>query len=663
MEEYLPPVVTKLKADLTDLVTGFAKARALMREWADGVSSDLRSQMKNLGQDLGNGFNLDFRGTLRADIKQTMSDMAEDVAETARDHLQQAGHEGAKAFSSGFSSMAMPLLIAAIVLLSPVLAQIISSAILLGVGGIFIGLGVFLLREQKGLVEAATRFKETLQKVFTVAAMPMLKPLIDALNTLTSGLQKPEVLASINTIFLEMSKTIGPLAAGLSGFLTETVKGMADSAPTMRDLMIALAQNLPRLGEALGNFFRALGEGGPGLVRFINDATTGLAGLIEGTGKVLKTLSDVYLWLAKLHDQSVEDDWDEVNIPYFGPIIVGAKKAWEGAKEAWAGISSAFNSAKGSVSSWAKETWADISAWAGKVGDWFSNLPGKIGDWLSSLPDKIGNAAERAFDRFFYLVGFYLGLAFTAIAMWPGQVLAKLAEFRDNALAWIGGLVIGLMAKWEEFKIWLPVMLGNLFEAMVSWAKRTKDDVVDWFRRTVSDISDWLGKLPETARQKGKDFKDTVVQFFKDASKWLYQAGKDLIAGLVEGIVNAASGAVDAIKRAMDRIKQGAKDALGISSPSKVFAELGEFSMQGFLQGFTSNKDQLSAIWSALAPGSFATPAAAVAGLAPGASAMGSPAGPTMVHATFTIDGHEVVDAIVPAAQDKKRRNGETGLA
>lgn len=79
-----------------------------------------------------------------------------------------------------------------------------------------------------------------------------------------------------------------------------------------------------------------------------------------------------------------------------------------------------------------------------------------------------------------------------------------------------------------------------------------------------------------------------------DAFKYVYNwfgtidwsaTGKGIIDGLVKGLKGGAAWLVDTVKGLADKVKNTFKDALGIKSPSKVFAEYGSFTAQGFAQG------------------------------------------------------------------------------
>lgn len=87
---------------------------------------------------------------------------------------------------------------------------------------------------------------------------------------------------------------------------------------------------------------------------------------------------------------------------------------------------------------------------------------------------------------------------------------------------------------------------------------------------------------------------DEVVEgvqlIWADLTKWFEELdmaglGRDLIAGLVSGITGAVGSVVEAVTGAVGSAITAAKDVLGIASPSKVFAEIGDQTAEGYAQG------------------------------------------------------------------------------
>lgn len=65
----------------------------------------------------------------------------------------------------------------------------------------------------------------------------------------------------------------------------------------------------------------------------------------------------------------------------------------------------------------------------------------------------------------------------------------------------------------------------------------------------------------------------------------LVSCGYNLMMGLKEGIKNAAAALWESVKEVVSGLINGAKDFLGISSPSKVFREIGGYTMEGLSLG------------------------------------------------------------------------------
>jgi hypothetical protein len=115
--------------------------------------------------------------------------------------------------------------------------------------------------------------------------------------------------------------------------------------------------------------------------------------------------------------------------------------------------------------------------------------------------------------------------------------------------------------------------------------------------------------------------------------------GSSIVDGLVEGVTGGANRLKDAVTGLAGKVKTGFKDALGIHSPSRVFAEYGANTAEGFEQGVSSGAGDASDALERMA----APPAksAAAGGGASGAS-------PTTVNVTINAQGatKEAVDAM-----------------
>jgi tape measure domain-containing protein len=103
---------------------------------------------------------------------------------------------------------------------------------------------------------------------------------------------------------------------------------------------------------------------------------------------------------------------------------------------------------------------------------------------------------------------------------------------------------------------------------------------------------DWLKQIGELRTKGEKDFKTFAknIVTIMGTPDWI-GVGQDIVNGMASGVRSKASELADAaVSAALDAL-EAAKEALGMSSPSKKFAELGKYSSIGFAEGlkkFTS---------------------------------------------------------------------------
>lgn len=82
-----------------------------------------------------------------------------------------------------------------------------------------------------------------------------------------------------------------------------------------------------------------------------------------------------------------------------------------------------------------------------------------------------------------------------------------------------------------------------------------------------------------------------IVGGIKDGIPQMIDAGYDLLLGLKDGIMNAVGNVISSVKDAVGNIIDAGKSVLGIASPSKVFKQIGDYTMQGLAEGIEGNSD------------------------------------------------------------------------
>ena len=87
------------------------------------------------------------------------------------------------------------------------------------------------------------------------------------------------------------------------------------------------------------------------------------------------------------------------------------------------------------------------------------------------------------------------------------------------------------------------------------------------------------------AARAASDFGSRLISGLASLPGRVVSIGSNIISGLVNGIKGAAGRVVSALGGVVNDAIAAAKSFLGIASPSKVFAEIGDFTMQGMEQG------------------------------------------------------------------------------
>jgi phage-related minor tail protein len=171
------------------------------------------------------------------------------------------------------------------------------------------------------------------------------------------------------------------------------------------------------------------------------------------------------------------------------------------------------------------------------------------------------------------------------------EVISTIWEFVkgtfSNALSFLKSLVKGdfqgmkdaisnqmQLAKSTISKIW-----GSIKSFFSSVLSSILSAVTQKFASIVSSVR---GKMNDV-KSKVQDGINRVKSFLSGIN--LKQMGKDMIQGLINGIGSMAKNLVKKAKGVVNGAIEGAKNLLGIASPSRVFMEIGEYTGEGMAIG------------------------------------------------------------------------------
>jgi phage-related protein len=120
------------------------------------------------------------------------------------------------------------------------------------------------------------------------------------------------------------------------------------------------------------------------------------------------------------------------------------------------------------------------------------------------------------------------------------------------------------------------------------------------------------GDLKKLVGQAIGDAVSVLKNATKDFGSLLYDAGKDIIRGLIGGIKSMAGAAKKAAEDVASGAKNGVKSLLHINSPSKVFAEIGKSIPEGMALGIIQHAGHTYRAVSQLAQGAMSLASASL---------------------------------------------------
>jgi len=116
--------------------------------------------------------------------------------------------------------------------------------------------------------------------------------------------------------------------------------------------------------------------------------------------------------------------------------------------------------------------------------------------------------------------------------------------------------------------------------------------------KVVVEVGSWTQKLTEAGRQGVTSLKDTILSIANEIS--LHTTGQNVVEGMWQGMQSKRDYFYNNVYNFFKEMVKQAKNALDIHSPSRVFKELGNFTVEGFILGLDNMKEELDTIMDTL---------------------------------------------------------------
>ena len=218
-------------------------------------------------------------------------------------------------------------------------------------------------------------------------------------------------------------------------------------------------------------------------------------------------------------------------------------------------------------------------------------LVGLVTAIIENLPSLIVAIVETLINLAPVLIDSILQILATigsTLLSFGGQLLSSAGEVLSNLITtvvtWLGQLP-------ERFAYFIGEAIGNFLNLLITLPMKA----TEVFINVVSAVVQFGNDLWNKAKEIAKDFVDFLVNGVIELPQKFLEIGTNIVNGIKDGISNGWNALVDYVKNLASKLLQGAKDALGLPSPSKAFREeLGKWIPAGIALGIEDNSDMVT---------------------------------------------------------------------
>lgn len=223
-------------------------------------------------------------------------------------------------------------------------------------------------------------------------------------------------------------------------------------------------------------------------------------------------------------------------------------------------------------------------------------LPKIIDSILTALSEAIPLILDAAEMAFFAIIDALPSLL-AALGENLPSILQKIIDFLTNAAPELLKKAIDVLMNIVRA---LPTVISSLAQSLpeiiATITGTLIKNVPNILSAAVKMLWGVISAVPQIVKELGSKVPQIVGSIKDGLAKGIEQmkeAGKEMLRGLWAGIESLAGWIWDKISGFFNNtIVGGIKALLGIASPSKVFAEMGAYSAQGYAEGFEDSMDE-----------------------------------------------------------------------
>lgn len=164
-------------------------------------------------------------------------------------------------------------------------------------------------------------------------------------------------------------------------------------------------------------------------------------------------------------------------------------------------------------------------------------------------------------------------------------ILDNLPQFLEKGIELIGRMAMGI---WNN----LPQIISTLTNLLIALIRKIGEYLPQFLQKGVELIGKMLAGIVQKAPELIAKLPAIIVQILASIGRFTAEfvsMGGQLLMGLARGIAGAVGNVIKAAVNACKGVVSKIKSFFGIHSPSRVFAEIGEFLDLGLAEGIEDN--------------------------------------------------------------------------
>jgi phage-related protein len=439
-------------------------------------------------------------------------------------------------------------------------------------------------RAQQAAVDLATRMGTDLQSATVMIGKALNDPIqgISALRRV--GVQLTDSQEQLIRSMVATGDTAGAqgvILAELERQFGGAAKAAADTSPWRR-AQVAIAQ----AGDAIGAILIPVVEKIAGFVEGValsfNGLSPGMQNFIVIAGGVAAAVGPLLIIAG-----SLVSAWGAI-VPMFAGLatILGT-----------AGFTATLGALAAAAAPFIAAGVALAAAWAlfgDKIGPVLSSLGAKFSEVLGPKLISLFNTVKAALTQ---LWNGPFGEAVRVVIDVLGDFGAAYASVLGEALVRVLSAAVSLVEGAFKQIVGAVTLVVQLLSGDFAGAWETAKGMV---KNAVDTFINLLNSLVPGAGTALRNMATGIYTRLSEIASSMLQMGRDIIAGLVRGIMAAPEAVWNALKSVVLRGVQNIREFLGIASPSRLFMEMGGFITDGLAIGIQNGSPTVEAAMGSL---------------------------------------------------------------